>query len=131
MKMKMSVALKCGRFVCIVDDMKVESSVGLFVDTQIRLRCFGLQCYYKPHTSSKLDSVVTLASSTFQMSFASNLYMSITVASVSKKRSTFALLKAVARPILVASGVVMERHGCLFGNHVNQSTPARSFSVQV
>ena len=73
-------------------------------------------------------TVVIPDSSTFQISFASNVWRSITSPRFEKNNLVFSLLNAEARAKLVASGWRIEREVCRFMKPENQSSPAISFS---
>ena len=83
--------------------------------------------YFEPCSATTfggLVTVVTQVSSQFQIHFASNVYLSSTFPRRLKNLPTFTLLNAVARPMLVDSGVRNEISGCLFIKCENQSGPA-------
>ena len=76
-------------------------------------------------------TIVIPVSSTFHISLASHLCLSMTLARVSLNISTVGRLKAVAHPMLVTSGVLMDRLGCRLRNPAKQSHPTRPISLQL
>lgn len=76
------------------------------------------------------STVWTPVSSKFQIREGVSLYFVIWLPNFSKNSSTLCQLNEVARPALVASGVLIESVGFLFKNLVNQSLPASPFLCQ-